>query len=532
VIVLSIFSPVFQRYLVGEGKRAVDIGADAFFIDEIQTSALLIGRKEHSAGFSAREMAAYQEHLDVLGYASPVDYLLAEDERDWLTEEVRDRLQSREVRRLSVAEVLRLTDPPLDGAQDALFRHYRRFYEDEAFRIMAGIIDQVRDYASDRGRALAIGANVTGMGSATFWSSTLSVAWGPLVDFIAFENEPDVIEGPLTSLPEGSFGPAYRLGNALVPGFVVAFPSVSYAPALVGTDYETYLSVMFAEAFATEGNWGIGWWATQMGWPRDELAPESLADLTRFVKEHDRLYEGPRTAARIAVLYTMQGVLADPDRHDSYFGLAQALSELNVQFDVLYSGDDRFLEVPLSEEELGGYEIVLAPTANDLTERQRSALSAYVAGGGHLIAVGPAVPDLTREAGVRTVHDLGREYRFGDQRSALDDLSQLVGGVGRIVLGASGSGVHATAYVREDLPGLVVHFVNYNYDPFSDSIAAAENIEVQVERPSAFDDTWQLSVLTPGGETRSVPYTIESGTIRFVLPELDVYAVALFTSRA
>jgi hypothetical protein len=38
-------------------------------------------------------------------------------------------------------------------------------------------------------------------------------------------------------------------------------------------------------------------------------------------------------------------------------------------------------------------------------------------------------------------------------------------------------------------------------------------------------------VIVPGARPQRVPYAIESGEIRFTLPKLDVYAVAVFAAR-
>jgi hypothetical protein len=533
VLVLTIQSPLFQEYLLAQGKRAVDIGADAFYIDEIQTSVLLIGRERYASGFSELELSAYDRHLVALGFDSPAAWLAAHASADWLTGELASRLTSAEMAGLSVADILRSTDPALVMPQVALFDDYTRFQQDEAIRIMSGIIQQVRDYASERGQTLAIGANLGGMGAYVGWSPMTSAAWATRLDFVVFENDvspPGDPDSFVVSLPEGSFAPAYRLGKALTPGLVAAFPSVAFAPVLheLG-EHATYISIMFAEAFAFEGNWAFGWWNEQMDWPRDDLSPASLADLTRFVTRWHRLYEGPRPANPVAVLYANQGVLANPSRHESFFGLCQGLGALDVQYDVVYAGDERFGDPPLAEDALGRYELVLAPTANELTRQQVAALSRYVDGGGEVIALAPVAPALEELSGVEVIDDVGLAYRAGDA-GALDLLDGALGDLGRVRLSPEGDGVLATSYLREAIPGLVVHFVNHDYRMFADVVEPATAVGVEMERPAAFDDTWKLWVLAPDEEPLSVPYEVGPETISFTLPRLDVYAVAVFAS--
>jgi hypothetical protein len=532
VLVLTIQSPVFQDYLIGEGERAVDIGADAFYVDEIQTSALLIGRERYAAGFSELEMSAYDRHLESLGFDSPAAWLASHTSADWLTDDLATRLTSPEMAGLSVVDILRSTDPDLAIPQIALYDDYKRFQEDEGIRIMSGIIRQVREYAAERGRTLAIGANLGGMGNRMWWSPMMSAAWATQLDFIVFENDvsPPGSTAFSVTFPEGSFAPTYRLGKAITPGLVAAFPSVAFAPALhdLGRN-ATYLSVMYAEAFAFEGNWALGWWNEESGWPRDELAPASLASLTRFVAHWHRLYEGPREANPVAVLYANEGVLANPQRHQSYFGLCQALGVLHVQYDVVYAGDDRFGDPPLADGALGRYEVVLAPTANELTRQQAAALGRYIEDGGRVLALEPVTPALEELPGVEVIDDVGLAYRAGDV-GALDELESALGDVGRVRLSPEGAGAIVTSYVREALPGLVLHFVNEAYRPFADVVEPATDIEVQIDRPPSFDDSWKLWVVAPGDEPRTVPYEVESDVIRFTLPRLAVYAVAVFAS--
>jgi hypothetical protein len=532
VLVLTIQSPVFQDYLIGEGERAVDIGADAFYIDEIQTSALLIGRERYAAGFSDLEMSAYDRHLESLGFASPAGGLASHTAADWLTDDLASRLASEEMTRMSVADILRSTDAELQIPSAALFDDYKRFQEDEAIRIMSGIIHRIREYASERDRTLAIGANLGGMGNRLWWSPMTSAGWGTHLDFIVFEMDisPPGSTAFTLTFPEGSFAPTYRLGKALTPGIVAAFPSVAFAPALheLGEN-ATYLSIMYSEAFAFEGNWALGWWNEESGWPRDELAPPSLASVTRFVARWHRLYEGSRPANPVAVLYADQGVLANPQRHQSFFGLCQALGALDVQYDVVYAGDDRFGDPPLADDALAGYDVVLAPTANELTQQQVTALGSYVDGGGEVIALEPVTHALEELPGVEVIDDVGLALQGGDV-GALDPLEEAIGDIGRVRLSPEGDDVLVTSYLREALPGLVLHFVNHDYRVFGDSVQPATDVVVEVDRPASFADSWTLWVLAPGEEPRTVPYDVESGVVRFTLPRLDLYAVAVFAS--
>ena len=532
VLVLSIESPVFQRYLLAQGRRAVDIGADALYIDEIQTSALLVGTEPYAAGFSPLEIGSYMDHLRALDFESPAAWLASRTDLPWLTEALAARLESPPIDRMSVTELLRSADPDLSIARLALLGHYRRFREDRAIAIMRSIIERTRDYAVARGHPLAIGANLAGMGDRTWWSPLMSVGWARTLDFVVSEQDVEVPGGSgfELSFPRGSFAPTYRLGRALTPGLVAAFPSVAFAPALHDLDRTgTYLAIMYAEAFASEGNWALGWWNEEMDWPRGELAPATLVPLTRFVRRWHRLYEGPRRANEVALLYSNQSVLAESQRHRSYVGLAQALGTLGVQYDVVYGGDARFGDTPLRSDDLARYRLVFAPAANDLTDRQIDGLEGAAAAGTRVVALAPVDPRLDA-TDIQVIDDVGQAFRAGDGAATLDVLEPIVGDVGRVRLGPGAEGILVTTYERDTLPGFVVHLVNERYRPLDDVVEPAVDVEVAVARPRSFEPGWTLWSLLPGRAPTEIPYEVDGDLLRFTFPRVDVYGVAVFTS--
>lgn len=335
VLVLSIASPIFQDYLLGQGRAALDAGADGWFIDEIQTSALLVSREPHGAGFSADEMQAFLDARDAASYAGYVDTAYGvEIPADW-----------------DAAAILRDSEPTRAALRDAFFISYRAFQEEHAFAVMSRVIQQVREEAERRRIDLAVGANLAGLGALTDWSPLTAPIWTGSLDFIVFEFDPPDLTTTLA--------PYYRLGRATVPGMVAAMPGLSLAQTLNDKgDYDGYLAMSYAEAFAFEGNWALSYWTEEMGWAADALLPAELEAYTRFVREHHELFEGPRARHPVAVIYPNDEVLADSTTHGRFIELCEELLARHVQFDVLYEGDDRFRAVAADP---AGYEIVLRP---------------------------------------------------------------------------------------------------------------------------------------------------------------------------
>jgi hypothetical protein len=331
--------------------------------------------------------------------------------------------------------------------------------------------------------------------------------------------------------PAGSFAPLYKLGRALVPGFVSAFPGgalAEYWQSLPRT--QTLIELMFSEAFAAEGNWSISYWNEEKGWPTDFLAPAGLAQYTRFVAENRGFYTGPRDRNPVAIVYTNQGVLADPDRNESYVGLAQALDRLHVQYDVLYGGDDRFWAAPIDESLLAKYHVVFLPNANALTTEQIGVFTRRATSGAATIALAPIDPGLSA-AGLTALTDLGQQYRRGDLDGASAALDAALSNAGaeRVVRTVSAPDLLVSAQFRTDGPRFVVHFVNEAYNSNQDSVPDRTNIDVVVRRPAAVDSTWKLSLCAPGGAPRTLGYQLEGDEIRIRIPNLHIYGVLVFT---
>jgi hypothetical protein len=337
VLTLSIASPVFEAYLIAEGVEAVDAGADGWFVDEIQTSALLISREPHGAGFADFEMQAF---LDDAGQPSYAAYLEAVHgvavPAGW-----------------DARAILRDPDPGRAAVREAFFADYRAFHEELAFRRMTEVIARVRAHATARGRDLAIGANLAGLGALAAWSPLTVPIWTGSLDFLVFEHDPPDLQA--------SFAPYYQLGRATVPGMVAAMPGLELAARLHAQgEHDDYLRIAYAEAFAFEGNWGLSYWTEELGWEPDALLPAALEPYTRFVREHRALYEGPRSPQQVVVIYPAGEVLADPSVHGDFVAICDQLLARHVPFDVAYEGDARFRP---QAAEVGAYRTVLRPGA-------------------------------------------------------------------------------------------------------------------------------------------------------------------------
>lgn len=541
-LVLSIAHPAFRDYLVNEGKRMVDMSADGWFMDEIQSSAAMIWPEALGGGFSDAEMGVFVAHLAEQGFASFADYVKETVDEDIGAE-------------TTVAEFLRPQCPDGDdgcpeggdpgsgyseAVREAVFDAYLDFHRRYALDAMGNIVHEVKDYAASKGRSFSVGANVAGMGNQTDWSPLAAPIWGQVLDYVLFEQElrklptcdPEI--EPSCEAPEilfgreGSFAPYYRLGRAIFPGFVAALPGLSSAETIYTDQKSNYLAIRFAEAFAFEGNWGLGYWGSDHDWTADALAPAELSSYTAFVRSLRPLYEGPRAPGELAVVYSEHSVISDPGKHDSFLGLCHALGELNVQYDVIYLPDGYVRDGGIDAAALGRYSTVLVPSAVAFTDTQRREMGKFATGGGTLIALGPVDPGLNVTAKYANV---GREHRAGKREKAMTELKKALKGLQQRVRKPADRGVMVAVYERNRNPALVVHLVNQRYTPSTDAVESLRDVDVEIVRPQSFDDDWRLFLYRPGHKAYELPYAVKNGVVGFSVPALDIYAVATFMRR-
>jgi hypothetical protein len=484
VYAACIYSDVFRRHLMERCREGVRRGMDVVNLDEIMTSIGLIDRDPGGTGFCVRCLERFRAaHADV---SAPGD--------DGLREALR-------------------TD-------DDLYARYRRFHEDEAFRVMVGFIDELRAYAAARNPDFAISANLAYLGSNVERFGVLwGCCWGPHVDFVLMENDYRIERSDAhLLLPRGSFTPWYRLGSSFTGAPTWICPSITVPRQLAGERRTTYYLLMFLEAYANGGRWGYYWWPgvdaeTRMA----ATVPAELETYARFIREHRELYERPVTANELAILYADGPISRRPDGHFSYLALAQALAERGLQFDVVYGGDGRFTADGLDPGELVRYRTILLVEARDLGEAPSSALETFVQSGGELVVFSesPLEPALVRRADGELLDVFWREHRE-------DDGDRIVAGFAApstSLIAVSDPSVRVIRYA--DGGRHVIHLLNQRYDEATDTAAPVTDLTLRIPWRH---DAATCTLLAPGDE-RGLDARVGDGALTVDVPELREYAV-------
>jgi len=483
VYAACIYSDAFRAYLMERCREGVDRGIDVVNLDEIMTGIGLMNRKPRGSGFCTRCRARFRAHVHGL----PVD-----------DDELLAALKS----------------------DDDLYERYRRFHEEEAFRVMTAFIRKLRAYADEHNPGFAISANVAYLGnSVPTFGALWGCLWGPHLDFAMMENHYRVEAGtPHLVLPRGTFAPWYRLGSSFKGTPTWICPSITVPKQMEGQPRTTYYELMFLEAYANGGRWGYYWWpgvdvATRLA----ATAPEALKDRIRFIRDHHELYEDAVPRNELAILYADGAIAARPETHDKYVALAQALAEGSTQFDVVYVGDGRFNPDELHPGTLARYRAVLLPEAQDLGPGPAAALEAFARQGGEvtIYSESPLDPELIRTADGQVLFDFWQHYRDEDR----DRIIASAAAPASSRIEPSDPAVDVIRYALGDRQ--LLHLLNYRYDETTDHVTPIRDLRLHVP--------WQgdhaSCTLVDLGSERRLPIKNENGELVIDVPDLDLYAL-------
>jgi len=491
VYAACIYSDVFRRHLMERCREGVRRGMDVVNLDEIMTSIGLIDRDPGGTGFCGRCLERFREaHAEVPA--------LSDDE-------LRRSLRT----------------------DDELYARYRRFHEDEAFRVMVGFIDELRSFAAERDPDFAISANLAYLGSNVERFGVLwGCCWGPHVDFVLMENDYRIDRGdPHLLLPRGTFSAWYRLGSSFTGAPTWICPSITVPRQLAGQRRTTYYLLMFLEAYANGGGWGYHWWPGVDAETRlAATVPAELETYARFIREHRELYEPTLAANELAVLYPDGPISRRPETHVRYLALVQALTERNVQFDVVYGGDGRFTSEELDPGELVRYRTIAVPEARGMGAIQRAALELFARSGGELVTFSDSEldPVLVRRGDGDRLERFWREHGDAEGGLIVDEVAVPP----TAVIEASDPAVRVIRSMDDG--GQVLHVLNHRYDEATDSVEPIADVTVRVPWRHA---SATCTLLAPGVE-EPLGARVGDGTLTVEIPTLHEYALLTAEPRA
>jgi hypothetical protein len=263
-----------------------------------------------------------------------------------------------------------------------------------------------------------------------------------------------------------------------------------------GQSYSNYLYIRCAEAYANQcalANYFIKVWGDPKTW-------KGVSRAHKFILNHKSLYDADSTTeADVAFLFLHGSNLER--RLWSYLGLAQAVAESNIPFDVIFGGGGKYLKDRLKLSAISDYDLLIIPTAHEITASQKTIIDQYVHDGGKAIIFDPetfglqGIGGIAHGSGLFIVvptweyagdeWDVGYLYFTNYENKIKKDIASLVKSVipQPSILNHGRRRVVAYPYYQAGEKRIVVHLVNYDHDRKTDEVSPMSNITLKLKKP-------------------------------------------------
>jgi hypothetical protein len=521
----------FIDWCIQHGKKAIDAGADLIVLDEIQGSSFIPMYQWASQ---------YIDWLDAPGFSNCTiekfrEFLAGKYSNEQLQQIFGiDNISSYDLK-TRIAQTMYLTYDERVRA-DSLNKEYFEFLDIGNFNAKKRLIQELREYAEKNGRNIAIAANSYSIGTPRgggYWSKGMQFA--DLLDFFTFENKYSALaDDDLPALPRAKWLAWEKLAFASTGAPAVTLLGASEASYIASDTshlHQNYLSILCAEAYANHGafmSWYMKIWGNEDNWM-------GCADIYNFVLQHQGLYGG-NINSPVAVLYLYGEGMRN--KSDSYLGLAQALAESNVPYEVIFDGDGFYINDSLSVGKLAPYDIIFIPNVINITEEQKNIIFQYVEQGGNAVVFDARALGFEQDEGELHfgngtfifMHDVANEYFHTYDDSLRQKIGKVAGNYTSVPLHVENADRKIVAYLyyQQEKKRVVIHLVNYDHTMWNDKVSPKENVNIRIKKPDF--EVGSAYLISPDFEENvTVVPSIEGDYIDITVPSLNIYDVVVIS---
>lgn len=533
-VVPSVFAPGTLDYEGSVGSQIFQLGANQLFVDGFELARL----KGNDFSVWARE--AFRQHL----HALPEHRLDELDIDDPDSFDVRTYLEEHGVAPGSS------NDNP---ARNPVYREYTRRHHQRHKRYARQLAERTTSGAPDA--VAAAGTTFFGNQAGIAGPRAAPIYLSDAVDEIGIEVDPTLPpDRPhdvtvKTGLAAGRFEKPVRIEGKL--------HRIRAVDTLHGLDperqYPILMQFQVAQAYAHGGLRGLSLssWAdvherdVANDWVRpDGTIADSLQEFTDFVRASERLLKPTEPANDTALVVSLPTLIWQrapqwgrhvPDHSDAVRGAATVLRRAHVPYDVVLFDYEPVWASQSQRERIRAYDTVVLPGVESVSDDQLAALRTAVDGGTTVIATGGA-PDRDEEyrsrADVRSFLEASPNGvivesdpecgEAGPGREAMR--SALPSDRWQVELGTEAD-ISVNVMQSPDSDLVVVHLLNFEYEPRTDSTPTRTDLTVTVR-----DLPFQPGVAnyhSPAGITE-LSLSGDGGASSVEVPSLDVWGFIIF----
>jgi hypothetical protein len=519
----------FRDFFQGRLQTIVDSGADGVHIDELPTRYFT----QHE-GYCEACMAGLRDFLASKYTAADLQsrYGIAD-------------IQAFDFREYLAAEG-NLETPP----RSPLHKEWWLFQLANLAQVEREVFAFCKSYASQQGRTFIVNSNAyePEREPKHIVEMTLtdyaSIGTGMTIDL----RQAGQVVSTLRIPPSYSYIPVYRLAQAVMPGkpvslFIDGPGGAETMQGLATQQQKDIVRWLFAEAYAAGARFHVPYPSVGYYGPLEECQ-----QYAQFVGQGRPLYMGTTHLAEVGVLFSYASQIWDywagadnavsSHRHQ-WYGLAQALTDLSIQYDVLFAPDGQVLPDHLALDDLLRYPTLVVPWAYALNDAQIGLLADYAQRGGHLVILGDLgnyqenkdprevaiAPNLER-LGATILPNLDLETYLNEPQGGaatgiLTEVEALFP-TRQVVL----SDDSVTAQLYQSDQALYVHLVNKALG--ESGFQSRRDLQVQVALPAGFQAASQATYLSPEEATPTTLSLVQQGdVVEVTIPLLEVYGVVM-----
>jgi hypothetical protein len=301
---------------------------------------------------------------------------------------------------------------------------------------------------------------------------------------------------------------------------------------------------LFAEAYAAGARFHVPYPSLDYYAPLDDCQ-----QYTSFIRDNAGIYTEARHVANVGLLFSYasqiwdywgEGSGSEPSHNRQWYGLAQALTDMSIQYDAVFAPDGTIIPDDLTLDYLLAYDTMIVPWTYALSEEHVSLLGSYAESGQDLILVGgfathdreknprPGNPasDL-RGLGATVVPSLDFESYLSDplghQAAAIRDALADLFPDRRVRISNSS----VTAHLTRVGDTLYCHLVNR--DLRDSGFEPQTDVQVSINLPGDLVLSGRQALyITPdeaGANQTGLPLANDDGQVSLTVPRLDLYGV-------
>lgn len=262
------------------------------------------------------------------------------------------------------------------------------------------------------------------------------------------------------------------------------------------------LRLQTAEAYAMDGRRRLTLRDAPLTWKEEDgQVPRKLQHFIDFLWAHQRFLQDVEPDNTVGVVWSVPTLLWNtiPQWHiesnnhtHSFIGIVTLLRESQIPYDVVVFGHPDLWPDAENLDELPGYDAIVLPAVESITQAQRAALEEYLVEDGVVISSGSSPErtgtfernvdgfDIFEQDNVIVLDSNPGKRRLGDRSQGGTLITTLneTGVEPNIEEPDTSLGINHL--IQQDSSRHIIHLLNYDYDPEVDDFSRKHDIEIQL----------------------------------------------------